>query len=94
MITRLIVIGWTIFIGWAFLSGVADVASQQPSGLGAQFDTNVVGFAMMVSAITHFALWCAVCVPAYIFHRMFEGVFSRRDVAEPAPEVQRRRPVA
>lgn len=64
MFAKLIVIGWTLLIGYALLKGLADTAALNPS------DT-VMGLAIAFSAITHLALWLLVALPTYMISRMF-----------------------
>jgi hypothetical protein len=69
MITKLVIIGWTIFIIYAFFDGVVNVANLEPSGVGTEFDQNVRGFAVMMSMIWHFLL----CAPSPYRHMSSAG---------------------
>ena len=64
MIAKLIIIAWTCFIGWAFLSGLMNVVNSGAS------DT-ALAFALILSAPTHFAIWALVALPTYMLSRMF-----------------------
>lgn len=64
MIAKIIVIGWTLFIGWAFLAGIGNVLETSPNDAA-------LGFAVMFSAMFHLFLWMLVTLPTYMISRMF-----------------------
>jgi hypothetical protein len=94
MIARLIIIGWTIFIGYAFVSGLME-ASKTAAGNEA-----ALGFAAMVSMVLHLVAWAFVALPTYMISRMVtrrkEDVLTQRlryaEEQHATPPIHRRRP--
>jgi hypothetical protein len=67
MIAKLIVVGWTLFVGYAYVSGLANVSS----------DHAVSGLVFGFSTIVHLAYWSLVAIPTFVISSMFR----RRSVA-------------
>jgi hypothetical protein len=82
MISKIIIIGWTCFIGYTFVGGMF-------AALDVGASDAVFAFGMLFSAFFHLALWLLVALPTYMISRMFQ---RRRNDAAPA-EIRRRRPV-
>jgi hypothetical protein len=64
MISKIIIVGWTLFIAYAFFSGMADVAETTDTESG-------VFATAMFSVFFHFFAWAIVALPTYMISRMF-----------------------
>jgi hypothetical protein len=73
MISKFIIIAWTLLIAWAFFAGATSVVDS-----GVDPESGAFAFAMFVSIIFHFFAWMIVATPTYMISRMFA---KRREVA-------------
>jgi hypothetical protein len=76
MIAKLIVVAWTLFVGYGYVGGIFEAATANP--INGVF---VVG--LVVSSAGHLALWMVVALPTYMISRMFNRG------QQPHPKVQR-----
>lgn len=66
MISRFIIVGWTLFIAYSFFYGLAAVVEG-----GIDPESGIFAFAFSTSIIVHFVAWMIVALPTYMISRMF-----------------------
>lgn len=87
MISKTIIVGWTIFLLYWFFAGVTALNE------GGASDA-IAGAVIMVSMIVHFLMWCAVAIPTYVISRMFSRRPERHQLEPAGTHSTSRRPVA
>lgn len=72
MLSKALILAWTGFIAWSFLSGMEAVHEASAP------DDALVAYVLIFSLIIHGFIWGAVAMPIYVISRMFQRDKARQ----------------